>query len=111
MIDVQTPAFRATDPETSELAAIEITASGERKRQQDATAEAVRKHPGKTSHELAQVTGLNRYALARRLPECVTGKEVVKGAARTCAVSGRKAVTWWPVQVECQQSLPLPKVA
>lgn len=97
MIDVRTPAARSTDPETSHEAAAAITESGERAKQQDRAAAAVRKHPGLTSAELAQAIGMNRYALARRLPEVETAKEVVKGAARTCEVSRRKAVTWWPV--------------
>lgn len=94
---ISTPAARDSDPHTSHLAAAEITASGLRHQQQDAAARAVRQHPGCTSHELAVLTGLDRYALARRLPECITAGEVAKGEAKVCTVTGRKALTWHPV--------------
>ncbi|WP_408953010.1 winged helix-turn-helix domain-containing protein [Lysobacter sp. Hz 25] len=94
---IHTPAARATDPATSHLAADAITASGARDAQQQLAAEVVRQHPGYTSNELAQFCELDRYALARRLPECATAGAVRKGRARTCRVSGRSAVTWWPV--------------
>lgn len=94
---VETPAARKTDPVTSHLAAEYHTRSGDRARQQAQTAEAVRLHPGHTSQELAQLTGLDRYMLARRLPECVTAGRVTKGSTQRCSVTGRLALTWWPV--------------
>lgn len=100
MIDVRTPAARSTDPEPSHEAAHEITESGERQRQQEAVADAVRRYPGRTSHELAQATGMDRYAIARRLSECVTAKVVEEpddARKRKCRVSGKKVTTWWPV--------------
>lgn len=99
---ISTPAARGTDPDTSHQAAAEITASGLRHQQQEAAARAVRRHPGCTSHELAQLTGMDRYALARRLPECATAGEVAKGEAKLCTVSGRRAITWHPVVVPAQ---------
>lgn len=93
---VATPAARATDPETSHLAAEEVTASGVRQQQIGMAIAAVRAHPDRTSMELAQATGHDRYMLARRLPDAVTAGAVRKGGARTCTVSGRKALTWLP---------------
>jgi hypothetical protein len=97
MIDVQTPAFRRTDPHTSELAAASHTASGARASQQRAAAAAVARFPGRTSRELSVLAGLDRHELARRLPECEVGRAVFKGGARSCRESGRLAITWWPV--------------
>ena len=93
---VETPAARASDPETSHLAAEEVTASGVRQQQIGLAIAAVRAHPDRTSMELSVVTGHDRYMLARRLPDAETAGAVRKGPARTCTVSGRKAVTWLP---------------
>ena len=60
--------------------------------------DAVACHPGLTSNELARATGLDRYMLARRLPELCDHDRVVRGDPRRCEVSGRKAATWWPAR-------------
>ncbi|MGH8171819.1 MAG: MarR family transcriptional regulator [Rhodanobacteraceae bacterium] len=93
---VATPAARATDPETSHLAAEHHTRTGTRAYQQHQTIAAVRANEGRTSQELAELTGLDRYMLARRLPECVTAGAVKKGVAVECSVTKRKAHLWWP---------------
>lgn len=93
---VETPIARKTDPTSSHLAAAEITASGARAHQQAQTIAAVRTYPGRTSQELAELTQIDRYTLARRLPECVTAGAVRKGEQRACAVTGRLALMWWP---------------
>lgn len=91
------PIARETDPETSHLAAEEVTTSGRRAVQQHAVLAAVMAQPGLTSRELAQAAGMDRYVVARRLPELEAAKRVRKGEARECRVSKRQAVTWWPV--------------
>lgn len=91
------PIARETDPETSHLAAEEVTASGRRAVQQHAVLAAVMTQPGLTSRELAQAAGMDRYVAGRRLPELEAAKRVRKGEARECRVSKRLAVTWWPV--------------
>lgn len=90
--DIRTPAARNTDHWTSHAAADEVTASGLRSTQQAAVLAAVTQHPGRTSAELARAAGLDRYAVARRLPEL--SRWVRKGDARKCEVTGRSAVTW-----------------
>ena len=92
---VETPAARRTDPATSHQAAAQHTRSGARGRQRAQTAAAVQEWPGQTSSELAKLSGIDRYTLARRLSECETGGEVSRGAIKTCAVTGKKALTWW----------------
>lgn len=96
MLDVQTPAARASDPQTSHAAAAHVTATGARAKQQALAAAAVREYPGLTSNELGKRSGIDRYVLARRLPECETAKAVERGQERRCSASGRMAVTWWP---------------
>lgn len=88
---------RNTDIGTSHAAADFIAASGIQKDQQAKAAAAVKLHPGLTSMKLAQVTGLDRYMLARRLPELLKAEQVWRGPAMPCPVSGRSACTWWPV--------------
>lgn len=67
---------RNTDIGTSHAAANFIAASGIQKDQQAKAAAAVKLHPGLTSMKLAQVTGLDRYMLARRLPELLKTEQV-----------------------------------
>lgn len=93
---IETPAARSTDPITSHEAAQSHTRSGARRGEQAVAIAAVRAQPGQTSLELAEICGLDRYMLARRLPECETAGEVHRGEIRRCCASGRKALTWWP---------------
>lgn len=67
--------------------------------------EAVAQWPGKTSLELATCARMDRYVLARRLPECESAGAVRRGQGRRCSVSGRLAVTWWTPGVEEQTDL------
>lgn len=90
------PTHRNTDPITSAIASDDIIATGARATQQRVTFDAVKKFPGSTSMELAAMGGLDRYQLARRLPELERANLVCKGPARM-QDSGRPAVTWWPV--------------
>ena len=94
---VETPIARANDPESSHRAANEITASGRRGQQIAQTIAAVRAFPGRTSQELCEKTGIDRYTLARRLPEAVTAGAICKGQQRACSVTGKLALTWFPV--------------
>jgi len=97
-MSVQTPATHKHDPETSHAAEREITASGRRACQQELVIRLVEHLPGRTSRELADLTGCDRYIIARRLPECETAGKVRRGRQRPTAGGGRSAVTWWPVE-------------
>ena len=63
------PASRRTDNAASYRAEEQQNKSGRRATDQHKALEAVRAHPACTSKELATITGLNRYMLARRLPD------------------------------------------
>ena len=93
---VETPIARKSDPASSHLAAAEVTASGKRQQQIGLVIDLVRKFPGLTSMELAGMSGEDRYMIARRLPEALTAGAIRKGEQRTCSVTGRLALTWWP---------------
>ena len=90
-----TPRARKTDPESSHIAAkvyddiFNI--------QQEQVFEALSKHPDVTSHELAKSENLDRYIVARRLPELRSQGRVTNGSIRKCNVTGNKAMTWFCV--------------
>jgi len=88
------PIAREKDPESSHLAAAEVTETGTREGQLRAVLDAVRSHPGKTSRELTRYCRLDRYAIARRLPELEAAGAVARGEMRTCTVGNREAITW-----------------
>lgn len=90
------PAARATDPVTSHLSAAEHTDSGKRGRHIGIVIDAVRRHPGKTSAEIAPLCGLERHEVARRTADAEHARAIRKGEIRRCNTSGRSAVTWWP---------------
>lgn len=91
---VDTPRARKADPATSHEAAAAIAASGELGRQQRAVLDGLRKWPGLTSLELAGRLRLDRYQVARRLPELEAGGLARKGQPRR--VGNRPGVSWWP---------------
>ena len=87
---------RSTDPASSHEAAASVIASGALAHQQAQAAAAVRAFPGRTSNELSVECGQDRYALARRLPECEEAARVRRGTIRKDRYTGRSGVTWWP---------------
>ena len=87
---------RRADPVTSHLAAIHVVESGTRAHQQSQTVAAVKMFPGRTSAELAEAAAFDRYALARRLPECERAGAVKRGEPKHCAITGRLALRWYP---------------
>lgn len=91
---LNTPVARGTDPASSHMAAREITASGARGSQARIALDVVMENPHRTSFELSEACYLDRYQVARRLPELEEAGFVEKGIIRRCRVSGRHAVTW-----------------
>jgi len=91
------PLARASDPSTSHEAAADLVASGTWGKQKRQVYAVLCLYPGRTSAELAEVAGLDRYMLARRLPDLEDERLATKGSKRRCDATGRKAVTWWPV--------------
>lgn len=95
MLNIETPAAKRGDPETSHLAADAVTKSGARQKQIERVVAMVHKTNGMTSRELADHHKEDRYMVARRLSEAETAQEVEKGPVRICAIGKCKAVTWW----------------
>lgn len=60
------PRARREDPLSSHAAADALERSGRGAAQMTATLRAIAEHPGRTTRELAEITGLDRYMLGRR---------------------------------------------
>lgn len=95
MLNIQTPAAKSGDPETSHLAADAITRSGARQKQIERVVTMVQETNGLTSRELADHHNEDRHMVGRRMSEAETAQEVEKGPVRICAIGKCKAVTWW----------------
>ena len=88
---------RKSDPDTSHEAARRFEQSGKAEIQRKKVFRGVVDFPGRTSAELSPLVGLDRYAVARRLPELEKSGSVRKGQPRICSAHGTAAVTWWRV--------------
>ncbi len=95
----RSPAARSTDPATSHAAAREVTRNGVRDGQARAVLEALHGNPGSTTAELAKRSGIDRHAVARRMPELEKLELVRRGEPRKCGATERSALTWWPRKV------------
>ena len=85
---------RRCDPRSSQLAAAETTRSGRRDAQAQMVLSLVRLWQGRTSRELAEGARVDRYIVARRLPELERLGLVRRGEMRICSIGHRLATTW-----------------
>jgi len=89
---------RRTDPASARASADLVESRGIAPAQRGLVLALVQHYPGKTSAELAaRSQGLDRWQVARRLPELAEAAVVCRGAQRICRVCQRKSITWWPV--------------
>lgn len=91
---------RTEDPRSSKEAAKEITTTGRADREAAQVLAALRHHPGTTSRELAEISGLDYHTIARRLPELRDKAFLVdNGANRPCRYGSqtREVMTWFPL--------------
>ena len=96
---MNTPLARNTDPITSDIAAEKLVASGQHNIQKTQVYAALKQYKlakdrNPTSAELAQFSGLDRYMVARRLPDLQKNGLVRKVDRRVCSVTTNPAVTW-----------------
>jgi hypothetical protein len=88
------PIVGSKDPVTSALAARELEESGARDSQKREVYFAVKQYPDRTSAELAVITGMDRYMLARRLPDLREDGWVENSGKKVCLMTGGLAFTW-----------------
>lgn len=84
------PRARRNDGDGSHAAADALERSGRAAQQLSDVLDAVRKHTGSTSRELAALTGLDRHLVGRRLPELAA-----KGLIHRVSIRGQE-LRWWP---------------
>ena len=85
---------RASDPDTSHVAADEVERSGKAQSQRELRLRVVRDWPGLTAGEIASRAGLERHIPSRRLPELREDGVVVSGNPRICTVLKSLSMTW-----------------
>src|SRR5262245_27766047 len=89
------PLAAHSDPITSHMAAQEVTDSGARDAQKRSVLASLRREIAPpTSRELAISAKLDRYLVARRLPDLESDGKVRKAGMRMCSISNRMCVTW-----------------
>jgi len=92
----EVPKAHVGDPMTAFAAADRAEASGMAQTHRETVLRAVQERPGATSREIAVQTGMNRHAVARRLPELEREGRIRKGPTRKCEIADTMAVTWTP---------------
>lgn len=91
---------RRTDPDTSGHGAHDARVSGRLARQAAAVLAAIRRWPGRTTWELSELAGLDRYACSRRAPYLAECGLVRRGdEKRTCEISRRLSTVWMPITI------------
>lgn len=89
---------RNSDPVSSHEAADEIVASGKQTQQKQSVLNALKSHMEEhgpaTSAELARLFNMDRYMVARRLPDLEKDRAVVRRGMKRCSVSGKQATAW-----------------
>jgi hypothetical protein len=106
---LQHPIARTTDPRPSHLAAKALNISGRHCRQLVETLVLLCLHPRKTSLELSRCGTLDRYQIARRLPELEEAGLIVRMAPRRCTVGDRLATVWKPLAEASAAAIGRPK--
>jgi hypothetical protein len=82
------------DPETSKQAAEMFSRTGKRKKHSLIVLDAIQKEQWRTGPELMAPTGLDEYAVRRRLSDLKAQGRIIQGSVRACSVKGTKMVTW-----------------
>lgn len=90
------PHSHRNDPSSSYKVGDKATSTEKISGQMKAVLNAVKQYPGRTSAELAELVGMNRYTPARRLSVLERRGLVKRGSERKCRVCHTECITWWP---------------
>ena len=108
MMNVQTQAARNSDPVSSHFASDDLNQSGRRGEQVRFVASLLKtayrngiiaRRRGITSKELSHLFDVDRYLVARRLPDAAFAGLAIQGDkehTRKCDISERQCIEWWP---------------
>ena len=96
-MNIQTPAARNTDPDTSHMAAEAFTRSGKRLSHNMRILKAIINKPGMTAGEIAEATGLTQVQVSRRTADFKKIK-IEEGEPRHCKALEHRplCLTYWP---------------
>lgn len=94
MNQTQIPLARSTDPFSSFQAADKVQRTGTAVTQREIVLDVVRRFNGLTSNEMVEYCELDRYQIARRLPDLEKLEKVRKGPRSP----DDGCVTWYPVE-------------
>ena len=94
------PVSHRDDPETSQEAEDSINASGSRASHCDQIYSVVEAEPGLTAGQIGVMSGYGMHITSRRLADLKNRGRVRQGQTRVFEGSGRRQVTWWPVEVQ-----------
>lgn len=83
---------RASDPETSDSAALKMVESGRVANQRQRILDDLALHDGATAAEMEERTGVRCH---RRMAALERDGLVKRGLPRTCEATGMRATTWW----------------
>lgn len=89
---------RRSDPETSHESAAEVVESGQLQGELERIAAGLSRRPGLTSRELASAINEDRHIVAKRMSVLKARGVAKDGEPRECSESGKRAITWWPVE-------------
>lgn len=90
------PKARKTDPSTSKEAAERIMPR--LGKSLEAVYSSLKRYRNVTSRELANMSGLDRYEVARRLTELEAAGLAERSGKRKCTVQGWNAIVWSPAE-------------
>jgi hypothetical protein len=90
--------WKRNDPITSKWAGQEVVKDGTVGRNQQKFLALIKAYEGRTGRELEAIADVERGVGAKRLSELERMKLVYKGLPRSCTLSNRMCVTWWPVE-------------
>ena len=86
------PRSRRSDPPSSKRAAEHLHRNGGAASQRMVCLELVKKFPGRSSKQLAELSGLDRHMIAKRLPELRDKFNLVR-----VTQTGNEDQKWWAV--------------
>ncbi len=97
---VRFPRARSNDARSSHEAAAQVERSGTAKAQAERVLAAIRRYPNSTSMELSRSAHIERYVVARRLPELAAAGLVERieptDITAPCAISNKRVIRWCP---------------
>ena len=94
-VTMSRPTSHRKDPLTSYEAAEKAEKSGKATGQRQAVLDAVKRWPGRTSAELADLMDVSRYMPARRLSELRDKGKIRQGEPKMCSICDYNCVTWY----------------